>query len=226
MARRTNKVSERTEQSIDSDITPDKFPPDGLFTGRAIAQYLGIHEDTVSKRYYKRYCLEIYQNCPELLKKGQLYTQVFFDECFRIRQSCNSDRLVIGSKGQIIRHADGLPVLEPNPEKLSKNVYIKLRFEEQPELKEEVREDSPEVLDGELEESTLTVYDPESADKFIGALDKAEDLQESMQTWSIAISQAADKTADKASAQFAERFMERFNKNMGELQKNLGKALE
>lgn len=214
------------------DATPDKFPPDGLHTARFISEYLGIHEDTVRKRYFDRYCSEIYQNCPEVLRKGQLYTQVFFDECFRIRQTCDSDRLVLNAKGQIVRHAPaesgklGLPVTEANTARMTKAAYIKMRCEEMPELKPEVREDSPEACEAEfIEDSGLSIYDPESASRFQGAIDKTEDLAANMNSWAIAINQAADKTADKASAQFADRFMERFNKNLGELQKNLGKAL-
>jgi len=101
-----------------------------------------------------------------------------------------------------------------------------MRCQEMPELKPEVREDSPEACEGELvEETGLSVYDPAATSKFQSAIDKTEDLQQSMNSWAHAINQAADKTADQASAQFAERFMERFNKNMGELQNNLGKAL-
>jgi len=225
------KTNEQTQRDTNADTTPDKFPPDGLHTARFISEYLGVHEDTIRKRYFDRYCSEIFQNCPESLRKGQLYTQVFFDECFRIRQTCDSDRLVLNSKGQIVRHAGeagrlGLPVTEPNANRKTKAAYIKMRCQEMPELKPEVREDSPEACEGELvEETGLSVYDPAATSKFQSAIDKTEDLQQSMNSWAHAINQAADKTADQASAQFAERFMERFNKNMGELQNNLGKAL-
>lgn len=227
------KAPEPTQTTdIQADATPDKFPPDGLHTARFISEYLGIHEDTVRKRYFDRYCSEIFQNCPELLRKGQLYTQTFFDECFRIRQTCDSDRLVLNAKNQIVRHAPketgklGLPVTEPNPNRMTKAAYIKMRCDEMPELKPEIAEDSVEAFEAELvDESGLAVYDPEHASRFQGAIDKTEDLQQSMSSWAIAINQAADKTADQASAQFADRFMERFNRNMGELQKNLGNAL-
>jgi predicted transcriptional regulator len=229
MTRKTHpQASERTE----ADNTPDKFPPDGQYTARAIAEFLGVHEDTIRKRYYDRYCSEVFKNCPELLKKGPLYTQIFFDECFRIRQTCDSDRLVLNAKGQIVRHTPeeagklGLPATEGNPERMTKAAYIKMRCEEMPELRPEVPEDSTEAYEAELlDESGLAVYDPAAAGRFQGAIDKTEDLQQSMSNWAIAINQAADKTADQASAQFAERFMERFNRNMGELQNNLGKAL-
>ena len=191
-----------------------------------------MHEDTIRARYYVRYCSEIFQNCPELLKVGQLYTQVFFDECFRIRQTCDSDRLVLNSKDQIVRHAPeepgklGLPVTEPNPKRMTKNAYIKMRLNEMPELKPEIAEDSVQAFEAELvEEAGLAVYDPEQASRFQGAIDKTEDLQESMGSWMTFIDNAADKTADKASARFADRFMQRFNKNMTELQGNVGKAL-
>lgn len=226
------KTNERTQADNQTDKTPDKFPPDGQYTARQIAEYLGVHEDTIRKRYFDRYCSEIFQNCPQLLRVGQLYTQVFFDECVRIRQTCDSDRLVLNSKGQIIRHAPeeagklGLPLTEPNPNRMTKAAYIKMRVEEMPELKPEIAEDSVQAFEAELvDETGLTIYDPEAASQFQGAIDKTEDLQQSMKNWAIAINQAADKTADQASAQFAERFMERFNQNMGELQKNLGNAL-
>ncbi|HEY9599051.1 MAG TPA: hypothetical protein V6D33_15405 [Cyanophyceae cyanobacterium] len=234
MARKTDmKSTERTQAAdIQADTTPDKFPPDGQYTARQIAEYLGVHEDTIRKRYCDRYCSEIYQNCPELLRKGQLYTQIFFDECFRIRQTCDSDRLVLNSKNQIVRHAPveagklGLPVTEPNTSRMSKAAYIKMRCEEMPELKAEVAEDSVEACEAELIEQTgLAVYDPEAASKFQGAIDKTEDLQQSIGDWMTFIDQAADVTADKASARFADRFMDKFNRNMGELQNNLGKAL-
>ncbi len=229
----TKNEPKQAKTDIQSDVTPDKFPPDGQFTGRFIAEYLGIHEDTVKKRILDRYCSEIFQNCSGLLKKGNLYTQLFFDEAFRIRQTCDTDRLVLNSKGQIVRHLPedpgklGLPVTEPNPSRMSKNAYIKVRLAEMPELKPEVREDSIEAMDAELVEESvgLAVYDPEQASRFQGALDKTEDLAEGMSNWLTFIDQAADKTADKASAHFADRFMERFNQNMGELQANLGKAL-
>lgn len=232
-AKKTMNSSERTQPAnIQSDTTPDKFPPDGLHTARFISEYLGVHEDTVRKRYLDRYCSEIFQNCPELLRKGQLYTQVFFDECFRIRQTCDSDRLVLNSKNQIVRHASaeagklGLPVTEPNTNRMTKAAYIKMRCAEMPELKPEIPEDSAQAFEAELvEETGLAVYDPEQASRFQGAIDKTEDLQQSMGDWMTFINQAADKTADQASAQFADRFMERFNRNMGELQNNLGKAL-
>lgn len=233
MTARTNRTTKASNQSdSQSDKTPDKFPPDGQYTGRFIAEYLGVHEDTIRARYYVRYCSEIFQNCPQLLRVGQLYTQVFFDECFRIRQTCDSDRLILNSKGQIVRHAPeepgklGLPVTEPNTNRMTKAAYIKMRQQEMPELKPEIAEDSVQAFEAELvEETSLAVYDPEQASRFQGAIDKTEDLQQSMGDWMTFINQAADKTADKASAQFADRFMERFNQNMGELQKNLGNAL-
>lgn len=225
--------SERTQATnIQADTTPDKFPPDGLHTARFISEYLGVHEDTVRKRYLDRYCSEIFQNCPELLRKGQLYTQVFFDECFRIRQTCDSDRLVLNSKNQIVRHAPteagklGLPVTEPNTNRMTKTAYIKMRCAEMPELKPEIAEDSVEAFEAELiEDSGLAIYDPEAASRFQGAIDKTEDLQEQMNGFKSFINQAADKAADQATADFADRFMERFNRNMGEFQNNLGKAL-
>jgi len=234
MTARTNRTTKLENQADNqTDKVPDKFPPDGQYTGRQIAEYLGVHEDTIGKRYRDRYCAEIYQNCPQLLQSGKLYTQVFFDEAFRIRQTCDSDRLVLNSKDQVVRHAPaeagklGLPVTEPNTNRMTKAAYIKMRREEMPELKPEIAEDSVQAFEGELLEDSdsLKIYDPEAASKFQGAIDKTEDLQQSMNSWAIAINQAADKTADQASAQFAERFMERFNRNMGELQNNLGKAL-
>ena len=227
MARKTTARSSEPIEVLDA--VPDKFPPDGLYTMRHIAEYLGVHEDSIRKRYYNRYCKDIFANCLEMLKSGNFYTQTFFDECIRIRQSCDTDRLIFNEKGMVVRHAPkegkmGLPVTEPNPERMTKAEYIQMRLGESPELQPEVREDALEVIEGE-EVTAITTYSPEYADKFQGALDQTEDLGQQMSNWLEAIDQAADVTADKASAQFAGRFMERFNKNMGELQSNLGKAL-
>jgi hypothetical protein len=53
---RAKPIRTMTKTKIELKNEPDaadlKFPPDGLFTAVAIAQELGIHPDSIRKRYY------------------------------------------------------------------------------------------------------------------------------------------------------------------------------
>ena len=85
------RTSKRTKPEPDTpDIQPDtqpdiKFPPDGLFTGVAIAEELGVHPDTIRKRYYPE-AIEIWGEYSDCLRQGQLYTSIAYEEFFRMRQ--------------------------------------------------------------------------------------------------------------------------------------------
>ena len=235
MPTKKQKNAQQLEKQTESaTFPPDKFPPDGLYTAKWIADYLGIHEDTVRKRYYERYCLEIYANCPETLRRGLMYTQIFFDECLKIRQSCDSDRLVFNSKGQVVRHVPevgkfGLPITEPNLERMSKAAYIKGRFEESPELKPEIREDSLEaaVFEGEIiEPKNLAKYDPSATSQITEALDRSEDIGSTLRNFLAQIEENAERDADIIVGAYAQKLTTKIQKKMGGFTQDLGKNLK
>lgn len=202
-----------------------KFPPDGLFTGRAIAEELGVGEDTIRKTYYPKAC-EIYQTCPDRLKSGNFYTQTAAEEFLRMRQNCHTTRLIFNSNGAIVRNADGTPAIEPNPEKMSKRSFCHWRWSENPELKEAPAMNSVEeaIETGGLATIPDT-YDVEVMGEFDGAIEATEELGEGMKCFADMIKSSARQTASAASAMYAQTFMEQFQTDMQTFQTSLGKSL-
>ena len=215
---------------------PDTFPPKGLYTGVAIAEYFGVHEDSIRKTYYPE-ALEIYATCPEILRKGNLYTQVFWDEFFRMRQCRFKDKMTIGSKGQVVRHAPesvghlGLPVTEPNSDRITKKAYRELRWSEQPELKPVPREDSieAEIVESDgtivLNPSQVTVYEARSEDRYNRLLDQIQDMTESRLEEKQGLKNLGARDAAEDVMEYAEGYLKEFGEKTAEVRAALGKLL-
>lgn len=231
MPRTTKRTKPEPEETLarseESDTRSDilKFPPEGLLTGRAIAEELGVGEDTIRKTYYPNAC-SIYQTCAELLREGQFYTQTAAGEFLRMRQHRHATRLIFNSKGAIVRNADGTPAVESNPEKMTKREYCQWRWSENPELKEAPPENSvAEALEAEELSIVPQTYDVEVADEFEDALDRTEELGEGMQTFLDMIQTSARQTASASAAIYSQTFVEQFGKEMETFQKSMGKSL-
>jgi hypothetical protein len=206
------------------DATDLKFPPDGLFTGVQIARILGIHEDTVRKRYYPE-ALEIYQVCCDRLKQGQFYTQLAFDEFFRMRQTRDKDCLILNSSGTIVRHADGQPVTEPNGDRATKRAYRALRWCEQPELQPGYQPDSIEAAGEDGLAIVPTTYDAELVDEFNHSLDAIESIGDGMGNFLAAIEASGEQMADAVTNLYTKAFTQRLNTNMSAFQESVGKSM-
>jgi hypothetical protein len=225
---RAKPIRTMTKTKIELKNEPDaadlKFPPDGLFTAVAIAQELGIHPDSIRKRYYPEAC-EIWGIYSDCLKSGQLYTAIAYEEFFRMRQLRNADRLILNSSDRIVRQADGLPATEPNAQKMTKRQYRALRWEEQPELKPGYQPDSVE----EANESGMAIvpkaYDVEVMDEFNSALDGVDAIGEGLGGFLDALKSSAEQCADVASATWAQTFSDRFGANMAQFQTQMGKSM-
>ena len=215
-------------ESEDTTVRPEalKFPPDGLFTGRAIAEELGVGEDTIRKTYYPKAC-EIYQTCPELLKSGNFYTQTAAEEFLRMRQNCHTTRLIFNSNGAIVRNADGTPAVEPNSDKMTKRQYCHWRWNENPELKEALKANSVEeaIESGGLATIPST-YDVEVMGEFDGAIEATEEFGEGMQAFIAMIQTSARQTASASAAIYSQTFIEQFGKEMQTFQQSMGKSLQ
>lgn len=214
----------KIEPQFEPDVADVKFPPDGLFTGVQIARILGIHEDTVRKRYYPE-ALEIHQVCCNRLKSGNFYTQLAYDEFLRMRQTRDKDRPILNSSGAIVRHADGQPVTEPNGDRMSKRAYRAMRWQEQPELQPGYQANSIEAAGEEGLAIVPTTYDAELVDGFNGSLDRIESIGEGMGNFLAAIEASGEQMADAVTNLYAKAFTQRLNTNMGAFQESVGKSL-
>ncbi len=175
------QTSAQTSSSI-----PDGFPPKGQYLQKDIAAEFGFDPSGIEK-YYLPEALEIYQVRPQLLKAGQLFTQVFYELMFLMRQHRMRERMVINSAGQIVRHAPkasgekGKPVLEKNSDRMGKEQFRLWYWKKHPELIPPVREDSVEAASKEdpsinPDVEVLDDYDAETNDAIDGTLTKVEDF--------------------------------------------------
>ncbi|MBE9039357.1 hypothetical protein IQ235_00920 [Oscillatoriales cyanobacterium LEGE 11467] len=235
MPRTSKRTKSEPEETDAPDIQPDtpdiqtdiKFPPDGLFTGVAIAEELGVHADTIRKRYYPE-AIEIWGDHADCLRQGQLYTSIAYEEFFRMRQLRNANRLILNSADRIVRQADGKPAVEANPEKMTKRVYKALRWKEQPELVPGHQPDSvEEANEANLNESAIVpkAYDVELVDDFNSTLDRVDDIGVGLGGFMEALEASAQQSADAASAAWANKFTDRFSENMQNFQKQMGKSM-
>jgi hypothetical protein len=232
---RAKPIRTMTRTKTESRIEPEettfrsealKFPPDGLFTGRAIAEELGVGEDTIRKTYYPKAC-EIYQTCLDRLKSGNFYTQTAAEEFLRMRQNCHTTRLIFNANGAIVRNADGTPAIEPNPQKMSKRQYCNWRWSENPELKEALKANSVEeaIESGGLATIPDT-YDVEVMGEFDDAIEATEELGEGMQAFIAMIQTSARQTASASAAIYSQTFVQQFGKEMQTFQQSMGKSLQ
>ncbi len=215
----------KIEPKTEPDTTDIKFPPDGLFTAVAIASELGIHPDSIRKRYYPEAC-EIWGDYADCLRQGQLYTPIAYQEFFRMRQCRNADRLILNSSDRVIRQSDGLPAVEPNPQKISKREYKVQRWEEQPELKPGYQADS---VDEAIESGMSIVpktYDVEIIDDFNSTLDGCDDIGAGLGGFMEALKASAGQQADLAAATWAKEFTDQFGQKLNQFQTQMGKSLQ
>lgn len=215
----------KIEPKNEPDAADIKFPPDGLFTGVAIAEELGVHADTIRKRYYPE-AIEIWGEYADCLRQGQLYTPIAYEEFFRMRQCRNADRLILNSADRIVRQADGLPATESNPQKVSKRDYKALRWEEQPELKPGYQADS---VDEAIESGMSIVpktYDVEIIDDFNSTLDGCDDIGAGLGGFMEALKASAGQQADLAAATWAKEFTDQFGQKLNQFQTQMGKSLK
>ncbi|NET68364.1 MAG: hypothetical protein F6K63_29800 [Moorea sp. SIO1G6] len=193
-----------------------KIPPEVTYTYDMIGALLGVSGESVRKRYNERTIQPIYnESSITILKEGGRFNHDFLMECVLIRQHCHPDRLVLNKKGVILRHPPepgqiiGNPVIEPNPEKLTKKAYIKMRWEEKPELRPMIAENSVEVITGELVEAPkaiTTKYNVETLSNLDLAGDNIEDLAESSKEFLDWIDAIAKEDAGAAVARYAYTF--------------------
>lgn len=214
----------KIESKIEPDATDIKFPPDGLFTAVAIAQEFGIHPDSIRKRYYPE-AMEIWGEYADCLRQGQLYTPIAYQEFFRMRQCRNADRLILNSSDRIVRQSDGLPAVEPNPQKMTKREYKALRHGEQPELKPGYQPDSVDAANEQGMAIVPKTYDVEIVDDFNSTLDRVDEIGAGLGGFMDALKTSAEQSADMASAAWGKAFTDRFGENLAQFQTQMGKSM-
>lgn len=222
-----------TNETDKQTSTPDKFPPKGQYHQKAIAQEFGFDPSGIEK-YYLPEALEIYQVCPQMLKAGHLFTQVFYDLMFLMRQHRMRERMVINSAGQIVRHAPkasgekGKPVLEKNTNRMGKEEFRLWYWEQHEELIPPVADDSVQAASREnpaiAPEIVIDDYDESTNDDFDGTLTKVEDFGGTFGNFADIMVGQFKQQGRGLAAQCAEGFQQEFTEGMNDFFGAMNKA--
>ena len=202
-----------------------KFPPEGTYTGVLIAEEFGIKEWTL-RDWYKELCEGIYQVCPEILKKGQLYTQTAYDEFFLMRQHRYKNRMLINSRGQIVRLGDGQPAIE-KCQRMSKTDYQTMRWEQKPEF---VPGNASDSVEAHIEEGgaieAIQIYDAEIIAKSNSAQENIDNIAALVQGMEQEDEEIATLLADTRLARISELLTKKVFDGLKDVNGNLGKAMK
>lgn len=222
----TNEIDKQTS-------IPDGFPPKGQYTQKAIAIEFGFDQSGIEKYYFPE-ALEIYQVCPQMLKAGHLFTQVFYDLMFLMRQHRMREKMVINGAGQIVRHAPkasgekGKPVLEKNNKRMGKEEFRLWYWEQHEELIPPVADDSVAAAAKEnpaiAPEVEVLDYDESTNDAFDGTLTKVEDFGGTFGNFSSMMVGKFRQQGRGLAAECAQGFQEEFTEGMQDFFGAMNKA--
>lgn len=222
-----------TNETDKQTSAPDKFPPKGQYTQKAIAIEFGFDPSGIEK-YYLPEALEIYQVAPQCLKAGHLFTQVFYDLMFLMRQHRMREKMVINGAGQIVRHAPkasgekGKPVLEKNSDRMGKEEFRSWYWEQHEELIPPVADDSVQAASREnpaiAPEVEVLDYDESTNDDFEGTLTRAEDFGGSFNNFADMMVGQFKQQGRGLAAQCAEGFQQEFTEGMNDFFGAMNKA--
>lgn len=189
------EVSEPTSSDANQISIPDGFPPKGMYTAKAIADDFGFDPSGIEKYYYPE-ALDLYQVCPQVLRAGHLYTQTFYDLMFLFRQNRMREKLLLNSKGQVVRHAGesgklGKPVLEKNETRMTAQDFKSWYWEQKPELIPLVAENSVEAVEQSAKRVEAEIvpdystpeYDEQTNLEIDGTLAKTEEFGNTFQNF-------------------------------------------